>query len=73
MTKSKYEFIRNKLLKVIDGTIADVVREKKPFNNLNLTEVSQLISNLLKARSCVESTFVEIMADYEKGELDDIY
>jgi len=35
---------------------------------LNLTEISQLISNLLKARSCVESTFVEIMADYEKGE-----
>ena len=53
MTKSKYEFIRNKLLKVIDGTTADVVREKKPFNNLNLTEVSQLISNLLKARSFV--------------------
>jgi len=68
MTKSKYEFIRTKLLKVIDDTIADVVREKKPFNNLSLSEISQLISNLLKARSFVESTFVEIMAEYEKGE-----
>jgi len=68
MTKSKYEFIRTNLLKVIDDTIADVVREKKPFNNLNLSEISQLISNLLKARGCVESTFVEIMAEYEKGE-----
>jgi len=68
MTKSKYEFIRTKLLKVIDDTIADVVREKKPFNNLSLAEVSQLISNLLKARSCVESTFGEIMADHVKGE-----
>ena len=71
MNKSKYEFIRTNLLKVIDDTIADVVREKKPFNNLSLAEVSQLISNLLKAKSCIESTFAEIMADYEKGELDE--